>query len=79
MAYVEIKPENAFHNLLGNSMYDRAPRVVSQTVGSTTGHVGPGTYDGFVGDHKKLRTGRLIISIGKKQKIDFFLCSCSVK
>ena len=38
-------------------MYDRAPRVVSNTVGSTADHVGPGTYDGFVGDQKKLRTG----------------------
>lgn len=41
-------------------MYDRAPRVVSQTVGSTTDHVGPGTYDFFVGDQKKLRTGKVI-------------------
>ena len=41
-------------------MYDRAPRVVSQTVGSTADHVGPGTYDGFLGDQKKLRTGTVV-------------------
>ncbi len=38
-------------------MYDRAPRVVSTTVGSTTDHVGPGTYDALLGDPKKLRSG----------------------
>lgn len=26
-------------------MYDRAPRNIGQTVGSTPLHVGPGTYD----------------------------------
>ena len=26
-------------------MYDRAPRTFQQTVGSTSAHVGPGTYD----------------------------------
>ena len=39
-------------------MYDRAPRVVSQTVGSTAVHVGPGTYDANLPDPKKIRNGK---------------------
>ena len=46
-------------------MYDRAPRVVSQTCGSTAVHVGPGTYDASLPDPKKLRNG-------KKYNVYFF-------
>lgn len=38
-------------------MYDRAPRVVSQTTGNTANHVGPGTYDPNLTDAKKIKNG----------------------
>ena len=44
-------------------MYDRAARDVTQKTGNTLDHVGPGTYDANVVDPKKIRSGKLQITV----------------
>jgi hypothetical protein len=41
-------------------MYDRAPRDLIKTIGSTPGNVGPGTYDGSAPAKARLKAGNYL-------------------
>ena len=43
-------------------MYDRAPRDLVKTYGSTPGNVGPGSYDSNAVNRSRIKAGMYILS-----------------